>query len=77
MEWVVKLEAKSGLGSSHRFPNVASAFDHCGEADPIVWSDGYHLKYYLSGSKYCGSAVSKYGFCKAEADGAGFQQVGN
>lgn len=66
--------ATTGLGSSHRFPTMAAARRNC-ISDTIVWSDGYHLTYYLAGSKYYGN--TKYGFyaCKAEADSAGFQAV--
>ena len=69
----------TGLGSSHRFPDLAAAKTHCGDIDPIVWSDGYSLTYYLPGSGYYGKATSKYGFyaCKSESDAAGFHSAGN
>lgn len=46
--------ASTGLGSSHRFPTIGAAVNHCSNIDPVVWSDGYHLAYDLPGSKYYG-----------------------
>lgn len=71
--------ATTGLGSSHRFGAMADALSHCGSLDPVVWSDGYHLTYYMSGAKEYGKAKSNYGFyaCKSEADSAGFQAAVN
>jgi hypothetical protein len=65
----------TGLGSSHRFSSAAEAASHCGNSDPVVWSDGYHLTYDLPGSQAYGKAKANYGFyaCKSEADSAGFQ----
>lgn len=71
--------ATSGLGSSHRFPSVAVAANHCGNIDPVVWSDGYNLTYYMPGSQHYGQDKSKHGFyaCKSEADDAGFHAAEN
>jgi hypothetical protein len=46
-----------------------------GQGVPVVWSDGYHLTYALSGSPGYGKGQADYGFyaCRSEADGAGFQ----
>jgi hypothetical protein len=68
--------ATTGLGSSHRFPSVAAATNHCGAGDPVVWSDGSHLSYLPQGAPGYGQGSSGYGFyaCKSEADGAGFRQ---
>jgi hypothetical protein len=71
--------ATTGLGSSHRFPDTASAVQHCGNTDPVVWSDGYHLTYYMPGSQNYGKTTGTYGFyaCKSEADSAGFNPAQN
>jgi hypothetical protein len=65
--------ATTGLGTGHRFANPAAAASHCGNADPVVWSDGEHLTYALPGQPDYGKGKD-YGFyaCKSEADGAGF-----
>jgi len=70
--------ATSGLGSSHRFGDIASAQAHCGNSDPVVWSDGNSLGYVLPGSKQYGKATKNYGFyaCRSEADDAGFHATG-
>jgi hypothetical protein len=67
--------ATTGLGSSHRFATTAEAASHCGNSDPVVWSDGSDLTYDLPGSQGYGKAKADYGFyaCKSEADSAGFK----
>lgn len=63
--------AAAGLGSSHRFPTIEAAQAHC-SGDVIVWSDGYHLTYYLPGSKQYGKTQDGFYTCRSEADDAGF-----
>lgn len=67
--------ATTGLGSGHRFASATAAASHCGNSDPVVWSDGEHLTYALPGAPGYGKGKADYGFyaCKSEADGAGFQ----
>jgi hypothetical protein len=67
--------ATTGLGTGHRFASAGAAASHCGNSDPVVWSDGSHLTYALPGSSAYGKASEGYGFyaCKSEADGAGFK----
>jgi hypothetical protein len=71
--------ATTGLGSSHRFSDAAAAAQHCGNSDPVVWSDGAHLTYDLPGAPGYGKRTGAYGFyaCKSEADDAGFQPAPN
>ncbi len=66
--------ATTGLGTGHRFASTAAAASHCGNSDPVVWSDGAHLTYALPGAPGYGKGQDDYGFyaCKSEADGAGF-----
>jgi hypothetical protein len=66
--------ATTGLGTSHRFASRMAAQGHCGNTDPIVWSDGSSLTYAMPGSSGYGKSTGKYGFyaCKSEADSAGF-----
>jgi hypothetical protein len=62
--------ATTGLGSSHRFPDSASARGHCPN-DTIVWSSGSKLVYALPNSSNYGKGQGFYA-CKEEADDAGF-----
>jgi len=66
--------ATNGLGTSHRFASRTAALSHCGNTDPVVWSDGSSLSYAMPGSSGYGKSTAKYGFyaCKSEADSSGF-----
>jgi len=67
--------ATTGLGSSHRFPTRAAAYNHCAN-DTIVWSTSPNLIYDLPNSPNYGKGHGFYA-CKAEADSAGFHPAGS
>jgi hypothetical protein len=63
--------ATTGLGSSHRFKDAASAASHCPQ-DTVVWSTGPALTYVAPGGAGYGAGGGFYA-CKEEADDAGFK----